>query len=282
MRTFLRKISFVAVLCAVIGIAGCCIQMGCGVPLAKHTRVVTASAPLAAGGSFAAETHNGSITLTGAEVTDCNVTATITARAGSEDEARRLAEQTRIKLVTSPNKLTAKIDKPRTVMNQSVSVSLEVTVPVQTGAALTTHNGNVRISNLAGLIEATTHNGKVTASGVAGTTKLRTHNGPVTCDQLSGDIKLVSHNGNVRAAYSRSAPSGLDVSMVTHNGRIEFAAPPDYSAAAKISTHNGTISTELPIAVVGKIQRGKLQGIIGNGEGRLHLETHNGSIRIKK
>jgi DUF4097 and DUF4098 domain-containing protein YvlB len=73
-----------------------------------------------------------------------------------------------------------------------------------------------------------------------------------------------------------------DVSIVTHNGRVELSAPPDYSATADLSTHNGSIRTELPITVLGKVSGRKLRGTIGAGEGRLHVKTHNGSITIKQ
>jgi len=71
------------------------------------------------------------------------------------------------------------------------------------------------------------------------------------------------------------------VDIVTHNGDIDFTSPPNFSAKADISTHNGSIRTALPITVVGEVSKRELRGTIGSGEGRLHLETHNGSIKIK-
>jgi hypothetical protein len=277
----LKKPLVFLLVCVVAGMVGCCVHMGCNVPPAKYTRVVEVSAPLAAGGSFAAKTHNGSITVAGADVVECRVTATIVARAGSEEQAKKLTEQTRIRLERDKNKLKARIDKPRTRMNESVSVSLDVTVPGQTDAVLITHNGKVRIRDLRGRIDAKTHNGKVRASAVVGTTKLRTHNGSVACEEVSGDIQLRSYNGNVWAKYSQSAPPVCDVSIVTHNGRVEFTGPPHYSARVEVSVHNGTISTELPITLSGKLSRRRLQGTIGTGEGRLHVETYNGSVTMK-
>jgi len=47
------------------------------------------------------------------------------------------------------------------------------------------------------------------------------------------------------------------------------------------STHNGSINTDLPITVTGKVSKSKLTGTIGNGDGKLYLETHNGSIRLR-
>jgi DUF4097 and DUF4098 domain-containing protein YvlB len=57
--------------------------------------------------------------------------------------------------------------------------------------------------------------------------------------------------------------------------------PPDLSAKIDVSTHNGSINTDLPITVSGKISKSELKGTIGAGEGQMHLETHNGSIRIR-
>jgi len=178
-------------------------------------------------------------------------------------------------------RLFAKIDKPTFLFNQSVSVSLEVTVPNNTGLELTTHNGRVEITNITGQLNATTHNGKVTAEQVSGTIELHTHNGSVICREVSGDTQLKSHNGNIKVYYSQAAPSVCDISLITYNGGIELTTPSNFSGEVEASTHNGSINTDLPITVKGKVSRRKLTGTIGTGQGKLHLETHNGSIRLR-
>lgn len=160
------------------------ILSSCPISLAKYTRAVQRSAPLSAGSTFAAQTHNGSITVYGADIADCNLTATITARAATEETAKKLAEKTTITLEPSGNKLTAKIEKPTVLrMGQSVAVSLDVRVPDHTSLELKTHNGSIR--------------------------------------------------------------------------------------------------TDLPVTVVGEVSKRKLKGTIGTGQGKLHLQTHNGSIKIQ-
>jgi len=262
-------------------IAGCCFNIGSCAMRAKYQRTVQLSAPLSPGSSFAAQTHNGSITITGADVTDCNLTATIVAQAITEEDAKKLAERIKIKLEPLGDKLTAKIDKPTFMRNQSVSVSLDVTVPNRSDLKLTTHNGQVRITDITGRLNATTHNGKVTAEQISGTTELRTHNGSVICRQISGDTQLKTHNGNVKVYYSEAAPSVCNISLITYNGGIELTTPSNFSGEVDASTHNGSIRTDLPITVVGKVSKSKLTGKIGEGQGKLHLSTHNGSIRIK-
>jgi hypothetical protein len=237
------------------------------------------SAPLSPGSTFAAETHNGSITTNGADVVDCDLTATIIARAATEEEARELAEKIEITLEQSGNRLTARIKRPTHLVNKSVSVSLDATVPNRTDLGLRTHNGAIKVADITGHVNATTHNGKVTTERISGAVVLETHN--VTCTELSGDAKLKTHNGSVNVYYSEAAPSANDISITTYNGGIAFTAPPGLSARIDASTHNGSINTDLPIMVSGKVSKRQLAGTIGSGQGRLHLETHNGSIRIQ-
>jgi hypothetical protein len=296
---FLKKISQGCLLCLLTAIAGCCVQInGCILP-AKYERTVRLSAPLQPGSTFAAQTHNGSIIIEGADVTDCNLTATITARALTEEDAKKLAEETEITLEPSGNKLTVRIEKPSNMIKRSVSVSFDVIVPNRTNMELathngdvqisnitgdingTTHNGDVKIANVAGQVTGTTHNGKITIEKIRGTIKLQTHNGSVNCEEISGDAQLRTHNGSIKACYSEAAPAVCEISLTTHNGSVDFKAPPSFSAVVEASTHNGSIKTELPITVTGEINKSNFTGIIGTGEGKLHLETHNGSIKIK-
>jgi hypothetical protein len=275
------KVSLGCMMCLVVISAGCCINIGSCSMQAKYERTMQLSAPLSSGSTFEAQTHNGSITINGAEVAECSLTATIVTRAATDEEALELSDQVNVTLVPSGNRLTVKIDKPTNLINKSVSVSLDVQLPNQTDLELVTHNGAVEISDVTGKLKATTHNGKVTCERISGTTTFETHNGSVTCNEISGNTQLKSHNGSIEAFYTSTAPSACDISMVTHNGGIELKTPPNLSAKIDVSTHNGSINTDLPITVSGEISRNKLTGTIGAGEGKLHLETHNGSIRIR-
>ncbi|MCP4612311.1 MAG: hypothetical protein GY845_26745 [Planctomycetes bacterium] len=274
---FLKQILLVSLLCLLaVGVSSCI-----SIARAKYERTVQLSSPLSPGSNFTAETHNGSITIAGADVVDCNLTATIVGRATTEEGAKKIAEQTTIKLIPSANKLTARIDKPKLRFNKSVSVSIDVIIPDNADLELTTHNGAIVIKNITGSLNGTTHNGKITAEQVSGAAELYTHNGSVTCREISGDTKMKTHNGGIKVYYSNDAPSVCDISLITHNGGVELETPKKYSGDVEASTHNGSINTELPITVKGKVSKRKLTGTIGTGQGKLYLETHNGSIRIK-
>jgi hypothetical protein len=261
--------------CLLLGITGC------EIPSAKYEMTVQMSAPLAAGSSFAAQTHNGAITVNGREETGCDLTATITGRASTEEKAKELAEKTKVSLKADGDKLTVEIKKPTLIPNQSVSVSLDAKVPKETNLYLTTHNGAVTIADIKGRVDATTHNGRIKTSNVSDHTKLKTHNGAVICEQISGDAWLSTHNGGIKVSYAVDAPGVCETVMTTYNGSINLKTPPNVSAAVNLSTHNGSINTDLPITVIGTVSRNKLNGKIGEGLGKLKLETYNGSIKIR-
>jgi DUF4097 and DUF4098 domain-containing protein YvlB len=228
----------------------------------KHERVIQLSAPIKTNGSFITKTHNGSITINGADVTDCNVTATIIARAGSKEDAKRLAEEVRVKLQGSNDKLVAIIQKPK-VIPECIVVNLVITVPNQAILQLDTYNGIVKIANITSQVNCTTHNGEITTTQVCGTVNLRTY------------------NGNVKVIYPESVSPSFGISIVTRNGDITFTSPPDFSATVEALVHNGEIHVDLPINVREKVNKKKLNGKIGTGEGKLSVEAYNGSIIIK-
>lgn len=290
------KVVVSCLLCLLI--VGCCIQIGCGIPLAKHEKIVRLSEPSPTEALLAAETRNGSITVTSADVTDCNVTATIIARAGSHADAEKLAEQTKIRLVRSGDKLTVKIDKPYPVCSQSITVNLDVTVPKQTSLDFQTRNGAISISSIEGDVHAkgrngavriceikggidvTARNGSVTVQKADGNMRIDTRNGKVSCEEISGDIKVSTRNGKSCVVYSRDAQPVCNISMTARNGDIKLTTPPNFSASVEVSTRNGAIHSNLPITVKGRIDK-SLKGTIGNGEGKLYLKTRNGSIAIR-
>jgi hypothetical protein len=259
-----------------IFLTGCTLNMSNRTMKSKYERTVQLSADLSPGSNFTARNNNGSIRIDGTEIANCNLTATIFTRAATKEEAKELSEKIKIRLERFGNKLTAKIDKPFFCSNQ-VNFNLDAKVPRQTNLDLLTHNGSVAITSISGRVNVTTHNGQVTIDKLSGTAKVETHNGSITCKEISGDTQLITHNGNVKMYCSEEAQSGCEISIVTHNGGIEFAAPPDFSTILDAWADYGSINNDLPISE----RWSQLKGTIGTGQGNLHLETHNGSIQIK-
>ena len=250
-------------------------------PQEKFERVVALSHPMEAGGEFGAQTHNGHIIIEGSAAESCAVKATIAGRSREAEDAQRLAEETEVQLVSSGDKLTVKIDKPKLKGNESIVVDLDVSLPEQADLDVKTYNGEIIITNISGSIEGVTHNGNVKVTKVSGEIDMETYNGAFTCEEISGNLELDTHNGRVLARYAEGAPAVCEVKLVSYNGDVDLQAPKNFSATVTVKTYNGTIRTDLPLTVTGDFGKRSLSGTIGEGEGNLHLETHNGSIKIR-
>jgi DUF4097 and DUF4098 domain-containing protein YvlB len=213
---------------------GCEISIG-NRPQAKYERTVQQQVPLAPGSTVTAETSFGSVTVVGADVTDCNVTANIFVKAPTEQEAQEIAEQVQIKLEPTGNTLTIKAEKPHVRMNRSIGVSYNIIVPKQTNIECSSSYGSIELSDLQGYVKGKTSSGKIKSENIQGSAQLKTSYGSITCKNISGDnIYLRSSSGLINAENIRGSAelytsygsitcndiSDGDIKLKTSSGRI--------------------------------------------------------------
>jgi hypothetical protein len=87
-------------------------------------------------------------------------------------------------------------------------------------------------------------------------------------------------DGSIHIDYAPDAPKAPTVTATTSDAAIIFIAPPGLSATIDAATDDGSIHTSLPITVAGKVGK-SLTGKVGDGEGKIHLRTRDGSITIR-
>jgi len=224
-------------LCSLLIVSGCDIQIG-DWGKAKYERTVQRQAPLAPGSTVVAQTSFGSVTITGADVTDCNVVAKIRVQAPTEEEAREIAEQVKIKLESVGQTLTVKAEKPPKKRRRSISISYDITVPRQTNVECASSYGAIKLSDIDGNVKGKTSSGSITAENIQGSAQLDTSYGSVTCKDISGEsIKLKSSSGSIRAENIKGSAeldtsygsitcrdiSGGDIKLKTSSGKITFS-----------------------------------------------------------
>lgn len=267
-------------------------------PTEKFEKQVWLSEPFLAGKTFQARTHNGGVKVLGGDIQRCDVTATITAKADTIENAEKLANRVEVLLVEEGSAMKVVINKPAQ-LGKYIGVSLDVVLPKQTSLELETHNGGVSVTDVvgnmnaethngkvelirvSGEIDARTHNGRIEAGQVSGDIDLETHNGGIECRGVSGKVELVTHNGGISSDYELGE-GPADIDIVTYNGSIDLACPVEFAGSVDVATHNGSISTDLPITIEGQLFKRSIRGSIGQGDGKLRLKTHNGSIKIRK
>ncbi len=222
--------------CLLLIVTGCDFQFG-NWGRAKYERTVQKQIPLDSGSTVVAQTSSGSITITGADVADCNVVAQIRVQAPTEQEAQEIAEQVKIKLEQVGNTLTVKADKPRKKRRCSIAISYDITVPKQTNVECASSYGPVKLSNILGSAKGKSSSGSISAEDIQGSVHLDTSYGSVTCVNVSGDnIKLESSSGAIKARNVKGSAdldtsygsitcediSGGDLKLRTSSGKIKL------------------------------------------------------------
>jgi len=262
-------------------VCGCCMCWGWPAK-AHYERTEQLSASMARLEQIKIDTSFGNVKIIGADTTECSVTAEINGQAPPLEEAKQLAEQTKITLVTEGKVLVFKVEKPTLSNNRSIGVSFDVTVPTRTGIKCETSFGNVELKNITGDIDAKTSFGKIDAENITGKVQLDTSYGEVDCEKItSGNFSAKSSFGKMDIDFSAACPADIRARIETSFGEVNVDVPPNFAGDVAVETSFGSIKTELPITVKGDFGKTKLYGTIGQGKGKMELKTSFGSIKIK-
>lgn len=201
---------------------------------------------------------NGGVEVIGWDRNEILVRSKIQARAGSESEAKELADRIRIDMGDE-----IRADGPSTRWQSQWSVSYEIYAPRRINLDLSANNGGIAISDVEGRIEFETTNGGVSLSGLAGDVRGSTSNGGI-------DVELTGE---------RWRGEGLDVR--TTNGGVELSIPARYSARLETGTVNGGMDIGFPITVQGRINR-RLTTQLGEGGPLVRVTTTNGGVTLRQ
>jgi DUF4097 and DUF4098 domain-containing protein YvlB len=234
----------------------------CSFPRHTASKVVEFTVPATALQRLECETHNGGITITGSPTADAvSVRAEMSVRGYSQEEADSNLHLLEVGSETTDGKLRLFGKYPRNELsNRSPSFAFTLTIPSRLAVELESHNGDLRVTDLAGALKSTTHNGDIQLKG------------------QSPKVALETHNGSVIADFAGTG--SLDGDVVTHNGNVVLGFPGDVDATVAASTHNGSLTGGTRLADA-KVTRRQLNGRVGAGTGKLTVTTHNGDVTVR-
>ena len=279
MKRHLGSLLFVSVITTILI---CCMGMGRLVK-ERYERTEQVSAQLTGIEQLSVDTSYGDIKIKGADTNDCNVSAKITAQASTTDEAKSLAEQTKITLQVQGKTIFVRVQKPEMKKTSSIGISYTITVPKNIGLECKSSYGNIRLADTIGDIAANTSYGDITVETVSGKLRLDTSYGKVDCKQITcADLSANSSFGDIFVRFSSDSPSDLKAKISTSYGDIDADVPLDFAGDVFIDTSFGKIKTDLAIVVKGELNKSHLAGTIGHGgKGVLELKTSFGSVKIE-
>jgi lia operon protein LiaG len=162
-----------------------------------------------------------------------------------------------------------------------------------------TGSGEIRAEQLEGQVSLNTGSGDVAVNGhQRGTMKIDTGSGSVVgssvvaseleIDTGSGDIRLEgirvprlnleTGSGSIRADLVGPVET---VMVETGSGDVTLRLPDGTGATLDLDTGSGGFSLDVPVELL-KRGEGSLKGRIGDGHGRIHIETGSGDIALVK
>jgi hypothetical protein len=250
----------VGVALAALTLAGC--QCNSEMFQAKFSRSQELTAPLTDIVGLEVSTNVGALRLEAGDVPEIRIAAEIKVKARTEEQAEQWAEQVRIVAEPRGRNLVIKAEKPAGLRDNQLSVAFAIAAPGRLALDCTTNVGDIRTTGFTGRVQA------------------RTNVGTVTCLGLRDEVELHTNVGDIRAEYAADAPTALHAGVSTDVGSIVFQGPAQISAQLTATANVGAIDTERPLTVVGSVKH-TVNATLGNGDGRVHLSTNVGSIRIR-
>jgi len=204
--------------------------------------------------------QNGGVRVFGWDRDAVEVTARMQAQGRSDADARELLS--RIKIIADDRGVRA--DGPSMDGDyDGWSVSYYVNVPRRFDLDLEAHNGGL------------------TVEGVSGKLALDTHNGSVALLGVGGDVRANTQNGSLNVQLTGTKWDGTGLDAETRNGSVRLAVPEQYAAQLETGTVNGSIRTDIPVTLSGRISR-QLSIPLGGGGRTIRAMTTNGSVQITR
>jgi len=249
-----------------------------------------------AGRTVRVDNANGRTRITGEDRKDILIRICRSARAETEQEARRLMKAIRVvPREDGAGNLDLEVEIPGR-WNRRGRADLDIHLPRELRVQVSTANGRLCLAGLRGSVRARSSNGSIRVNDVIGDVEIQTSNAKVhtqcTCGKLvarssNGNIEMMEHRGSVDAATSNGTicceieDMGKEgVVLVTSNGRIRLDLPEDAAGDVDVRVDNGLIRTtrELPQATQ---RSGRLKGTLGRGGCPIRLRASNGTISIR-
>lgn len=204
----------------------------------------------------------------------------------------------RVAIHLAVGKMTATNVKGELTLDAS---SADITVNGVTGSLVAnTGSGDVHATDITGDLNLDTGSGNVSVTRASGDDlSIDTGSGDVTIDHAEGrSLKIDTGSGNADATAVKADDLKIDtgsgdvtlellagggiIDVDTGSGEVNLTLPPDYGADVVLDTGSGGIDLGGIPVTVRKVQEDHIEGRIGDGKGRLHVETGSGGVRLKK
>lgn len=158
--------------------------------------------------------------------------------------------------------------------NASGITSCEMHTSSGRAAAERVQAESIRIGSTSGSVEL--HDASAQSIDMRGTSG-RVEGRDLNCSRLNAE----SASGGVSIEFSPTAPADVNATIGSISGGVSVVAPRGFSGRIEMSTTSGSVQSDLPVTVQGKMSTKHLSGSVGSGSGSLTLRTTSGSVHVR-
>ncbi len=282
----------------------------------EYDRVVKEAYNTTSSPDVTIDTRFGTVHVNPAKGNTVTAVVAITVGKSSEQEAKKLAQETRVEITGNKNKVTVRTALPSQMDEDDHSISIDVTVTMPPGGKLDLESkfGDVYIKGITGSVVADCGFGSVEITKCANV-RARNSFGDITLAAIKGKLELEAKMGEIIARHIdggkiSSSYGDVEISDVTGSldvtssmgsltikgmrngeitssyGSIELTLHEQFAGRIEATSSFGSIDSDYELKDKGKKGPGsmgeKKYGVIGSGKDKLVIKSSFGSISIEK
>ena len=244
------------------------------------------------------------------------------AEASSQSKAKENMDKVEIQVKAEPGLVRIETKYPESERffggDSSVSVDYTLWIPEKASVEAKSVSGDVRVEQPGGQVKANTVSGDVTVIGGKKSIAAKTVSGDVRVEGAEGDCDLGSVSGDVYASRVKGSVEAevvsgsvrlLEISEAqrvsaksisgsveyrgqvysdgryqfkSHSGSVTLVLPADSSFELEAEAFSGSVSTEFPIEIIGKISNKEIKGKVNKGGAYIIAKAFSGNVEIRK
>lgn len=146
-------------------------------------------------------------------------------------------------------------------------------------ADISTSGGNISIGEVEGDLHAHTSGGNIRIKSVGGTLRAETSGGDIDIEDARGRVSASTSGGSVVARIA-AQPTG-DSRLSTSGGNVVVYLAKNIAVDIRARSSGGSVHSDIPITIIGKVERTSINGKVNGGGPELVLSTSGGAVEIK-
>lgn len=200
----------------------------------------------------------------------------------------------------------------------NVSVDYQLWIPEKASVEVKSVSSDIRVEQAGGRVKANSVSGNISVSGGKNSIACKTVSGNVRVDGAEGDCDLESVSGDVYASRVKGSVEASVISgsvhlieiseartvsaksvsgsveyrgqvypdgryqFKSHSGSVTLVLPADSSFELEAEAFSGSVSTDFPIEIIGKISNKEIKGKVNKGGAYITAKAFSGNVEIRK